>query len=54
MNRIFEFLISAGFEGPETFLSYAMIHAYLFGRYHVVLHADELPEEEQVDTSRTR
>ena len=49
MNGIFEILISAGFEGPETFLSYAMIHTYLFGRYQVVLHADELPEEEQVD-----
>jgi TetR/AcrR family transcriptional regulator, tetracycline repressor protein len=49
MNGIFEILISAGFEGPETFLSYAMIHTYLFGRYQVVLHADELPDEEQVD-----
>jgi TetR/AcrR family tetracycline transcriptional repressor len=50
MNGIFEILISAGFEGPETFLSYAMIHTYLFGRYQVVLHADELPDEEQVDS----
>jgi TetR/AcrR family transcriptional regulator, tetracycline repressor protein len=49
MNGIFEILISAGFEGPEIFLSYAMIHTYLFGRYQVVLHADELPDEEQVD-----
>jgi len=49
MNGIFEILISAGFEGPEIFLSYAMIHTYLFGRYQVVLHADELPDQEQVD-----
>jgi hypothetical protein len=26
-----------------------MIHTYLFGRYQVVLHADELPDQEQVD-----
>jgi TetR/AcrR family tetracycline transcriptional repressor len=49
MNGVFEILISAGFEGPETFLTYAMIHTYLFGRYQVVLHADEIPDEEQVD-----
>jgi TetR/AcrR family tetracycline transcriptional repressor len=49
MNGVFEILISAGLEGPETFLTYAMIHTYLFGRYQVVLHADELPDEEQVD-----
>jgi TetR/AcrR family transcriptional regulator, tetracycline repressor protein len=49
MNGIFEILISAGFEGPDIFLSYAMIHTYLFGRYQVVLHADELPDEVQVD-----
>jgi TetR/AcrR family tetracycline transcriptional repressor len=49
MNGVFEILISAGFEGPETFLTYAMIHTYLFGRYQVVLHADEVPDEEQVD-----
>lgn len=45
MNGIFNILESAGFEGPEIFLSYAMIHTYLFGRYQVVLHADELPDE---------
>ena len=49
MNGVFEILISAGFEGPETFLTYAMIHTYLFGRYQVVLHADELPDQEQID-----
>lgn len=47
MNGIFDVLVSAGLEGPETFLSYAMIHTYLFGRYQVVLHADELPDQDQ-------
>lgn len=46
MNGIFEILVSAGFEGSEIFLSYAMIHTYLFGRYQVVLHADETPDED--------
>lgn len=36
MNGIMEILLSAGFEGAEVFLSYAMIHTYLFGRYQVV------------------
>ncbi|MGV0793257.1 TetR/AcrR family transcriptional regulator C-terminal domain-containing protein [Mycolicibacterium sp. XJ1819] len=36
MNGIMEILIEAGFEGAEVFLSYAMIHTYLFGRYQVV------------------
>jgi TetR/AcrR family tetracycline transcriptional repressor len=36
MNGILEILQSAGFEGPTVFLSYAMIHTYLFGRYQVV------------------
>jgi hypothetical protein len=26
-----------------------MIHMYLFGRYQGVLHADQLPDQEQVD-----
>lgn len=46
MNGIFDILESGGFEGPEIFLSYAMIHTYLFGRYQVVLHADETPDED--------
>src|SRR5262245_20123502 len=46
MNGIFEILLSAGFVGSDVFLSYAMIHTYLFGRYQVVLHADELPDQE--------
>lgn len=49
MNGIFEILQAAGFDGPEIFLTYAMIHTYLFGRYQVVLHADELPYQNQVD-----
>ena len=36
MNGIIEILLSAGFQGPDVFLSYAMIHTYLFGRYQVV------------------
>ncbi|MBF4193901.1 transcriptional regulator [Mycolicibacterium phlei] len=36
MNGIMDILIDAGFEGAEVFLSYAMIHTYLFGRYQVV------------------
>ncbi|BCQ07260.1 TetR family transcriptional regulator [Mycobacterium heckeshornense] len=46
MKGIIEILLSAGFAGPEVFLSYAMIHTYLFGRYQVVLHAEELPDQE--------
>ncbi|ODQ87971.1 TetR family transcriptional regulator [Mycolicibacterium flavescens] len=36
MNGIMEILLDAGFEGADVFLSYAMIHTYLFGRYQVV------------------
>lgn len=36
MNGLLEILQSAGFEGPDVFLSYAMIHTYLFGRYQVM------------------
>lgn len=36
MNGILEILVSAGFQGPQVFLSYALIHTYLFGRYQVV------------------
>lgn len=46
MNGIFDILLSAGFADEEVFLSYAMIHTYLFGRYQVVLHADELPDQD--------
>jgi len=40
INGIMEILVSAGFEGANAHLSYAMIHTYLFGRYQVVLHGD--------------
>ena len=36
MNGIIEILLSAGFQGADVFLSYAMIHTYLFGRYQVM------------------
>jgi TetR/AcrR family transcriptional regulator, tetracycline repressor protein len=42
MNGIMEILISAGFQGADVFLSYAMIHTYLFGRYQVVGFSDDL------------
>ena len=49
MNGIIDILLSAGFAGPEVFLAYAMIHTYLFGRYQVVLHADETADQQPVD-----
>lgn len=36
LNGIVEILISAGFRERQVFLSYALIHTYLFGRYQVV------------------
>jgi AcrR family transcriptional regulator len=45
MNGILEILYSAGFEGPKVFLSYAMIHTYLFGRYQVVEFTPDLNVE---------
>ncbi len=45
MNGIIEILLSAGFEGPNVFLSYAMIHTYLFGRYQVMELDDPDPGE---------
>jgi TetR/AcrR family transcriptional regulator, tetracycline repressor protein len=53
MNGVIEILLSAGFVGSEVFLAYAMIHTYLFGRYQVVLHADEVYEEEHDDLEDT-
>jgi AcrR family transcriptional regulator len=52
MNGILEILLSAGFEGPEVFLSYAMIHTYLFGRYQVVEFEDDLDPPDLEDTIR--
>ena len=47
MNGLLEILLSAGFEGPSVFLSYAMIHTYLFGRYQVV--ELDTPDPSEVD-----
>ena len=47
MNGIFDILLSAGFQGAEVLLAYAMIHTYLFGRYHVVELSD--PTEQPGD-----
>jgi TetR/AcrR family transcriptional regulator, tetracycline repressor protein len=47
MNGILEILQSAGFEGSDIFLSYAMIHTYLFGRYQVV--ELDTPDPTEVD-----
>lgn len=51
MNGVFGILSSAGFDGPKVFLSYAMIHTYLFGRYQVMeftpdLDIDKVPDLE--------
>lgn len=35
MNGVLGILVDAGFKGRYVFLSYAMIHTYLFGRYQV-------------------
>lgn len=51
INGIMEILVSAGFEGPNTHLSYAAIHTYLFGRYQVVMQGDHpYPPGEIEDT----
>jgi TetR/AcrR family tetracycline transcriptional repressor len=50
MNGIMEILISAGFEGSRVFLSYAMIHTYLFGRYQVVGFSDDIEPPDIEDT----
>jgi TetR/AcrR family tetracycline transcriptional repressor len=50
MNGILQILLSAGFEGPEVFLSYAMIHTYLFGRYQVIEFEDDLDPPDLEDT----
>ena len=50
MNGLLEILQSAGFQGPDVFLSYAMIHTYLFGRYQVVELDDPEPGDELEDT----
>ncbi len=42
MNGMMEILISAGFSGADVFLAYAMIHTYLFGRYEVAMHPEQI------------
>jgi AcrR family transcriptional regulator len=53
MNGIIEILVSAGFVGPRVFLSYAMIHTYLFGRYQVVEFGVDVEEPDLVDLEDT-
>jgi TetR/AcrR family transcriptional regulator, tetracycline repressor protein len=50
MNGIMQILLSAGFEGPGVFLSYAMIHTYLFGRYQVVGFSVDIDPPDLEDT----
>ena len=50
MNGIIEILISAGFQGSRVFLSYAVIHTYLFGRYQVVEFSDDIDVPDLEDT----
>ena len=49
MHAILAILADAGFEGKYVFLSYALIHTYLFGRYQVqvqgVQEALDVPDE---------
>ena len=49
MNGMIEILLSAGFQGADVFLSYAMIHTYLFGRYQVM----ELDDPDATDLEDT-
>lgn len=53
MSAIINILVDAGFEGPKVFLSYAMIHTYLFGRYQVQMLGgrDDLSATEGLDTT---
>lgn len=44
MNGIIEILLSAGFKDADVFLSYAMMHTYLFGRYQVMELDDPDPD----------
>lgn len=55
MNAIIEILVDAGFEGARVFLSYAMIHTYLFGRYQVQVMGgqDATATEDVGDTLRS-
>jgi TetR/AcrR family transcriptional regulator, tetracycline repressor protein len=43
---IMNILVSAGFSDTDVVLGYAMVHTYLYGRYQVVLLADDRPPAE--------
>lgn len=47
MTGILGILVDAGFEGQDVFLSYAMLHTYLFGRYQVQIQG--VPDEIVID-----
>lgn len=49
MNGIMDILLSAGFQGRDVFLSYAMIHTYLFGRYQVVELGDDIERPTELE-----
>lgn len=49
MNGLIEILMSAGFAGGQVFLSYALIHTYLFGRYQVVGFGVDLDEPSDLE-----
>jgi AcrR family transcriptional regulator len=43
---IMEILLSAGFSDTDVVLGYAMVHTYLYGRYQVVMLAEDRPPAE--------
>ena len=50
---IMDILLSAGFSDTDVVLGYAMVHTYLYGRYQVVLRADNEPPSD-VDSNLER
>jgi TetR/AcrR family tetracycline transcriptional repressor len=53
IRAIMDILLSAGFSDTDVVLGYAMVHTYLYGRYQVVLRADDRPPAE-VDSDLER
>lgn len=51
---IMDILLSAGFSDTDVVLGYAMVHTYLYGRYQVVLRADEEQPPDDVDPNLER
>ena len=51
---IMDILLSAGFSDTDVVLGYAMVHTYLYGRYQVVLRADEEQPSDDVDPNLER